>query len=157
MIVLGIDAAWTATEPSGVAVVVGDAGRWTCRGVAPSYCQFHELAAGQPTDWTQRPPAGAINVKELLSSAEALVGSIPDVIAVDMPLARSPISGDFKIVRCRWSGSPFAHRCEARTDCRSAPSGLGAARLYARRGLVCVSTLACSHRDLPTSNHDVGV
>jgi predicted RNase H-like nuclease len=93
MIVLGIDAAWTTTEPSGVALIVGAAGRWTCRGLAPSYRQFSELGAGQEIDWTQRPSPGTIDVEELLSAAQALAGAAPDVIAVDMPLAFTPIRG----------------------------------------------------------------
>lgn len=39
--VLGIDAAWTDHEPSGVALVTGEgAGHWRCRCVAPSYASF---------------------------------------------------------------------------------------------------------------------
>jgi predicted RNase H-like nuclease len=91
MIVLGIDAAWTTTEPSGVALVVGGPDRWSCRGLAPSYRQFVELAAGEPIDWTQRPPPSTIDVENILSAAEVLAGGKPDVVAVDMPLAFAPI------------------------------------------------------------------
>ena len=35
--VLGIDAAWTAKNPSGVALVSRQGGQWMCRGLAPSY------------------------------------------------------------------------------------------------------------------------
>jgi predicted RNase H-like nuclease len=92
VIILGIDAAWTTTEPSGVALVAGEPGHWRCRGLAPSYQQFCDLAAGDETDWTRRPPAGGIDVDALLSAAESLAGSKPDVIAIDMPLAFEPIS-----------------------------------------------------------------
>lgn len=35
--VLGIDAAWTAAAPSGVALVVEGERGWTCAGLAPGY------------------------------------------------------------------------------------------------------------------------
>lgn len=87
--VLGIDAAWTAGEPSGVALVEDDAkGRWRCLGVAPSYGQLVALAAGIPVDWAARPAGGLPNLPELLGAASALLGGRQvDVIAVDMPLA----------------------------------------------------------------------
>jgi predicted RNase H-like nuclease len=91
MTILGIDAAWTTTEPSGVALVTFDGHQWVCRGLAPSYQQFSELAGGQPVDWTRRPPAGAVDIDALLSAARTLAGLNPDVIAVDMPLAFEPI------------------------------------------------------------------
>jgi predicted RNase H-like nuclease len=92
MIVLGMDSAWTTTEPSGVALVVGDPGHWSCAGLAPSYRPFGELAAGQRVDWMRRASPGAIDVGELLSAAETLAGGKPDVIAVDMPLAFTTIT-----------------------------------------------------------------
>jgi len=90
--VLGIDSAWTTTEPSGVALVAFEGHRWVCRGLAPSYQQFGELAAGRQVDWTLRPPPGAADVDALLSAAYALAGRYPDAIAVDMPLAFEPIA-----------------------------------------------------------------
>lgn len=46
MIVLGIDAAWTATQPSGVALVRRDAdGKGQCLALAPSYASFLALAS----------------------------------------------------------------------------------------------------------------
>jgi len=38
--VLGIDAAWTLTQPSGVALAVEDAGGWRLAAVAASYEDF---------------------------------------------------------------------------------------------------------------------
>ncbi len=35
--ILGIDAAWTEKEPSGVAFIEGAQGGWSCVAVAPSY------------------------------------------------------------------------------------------------------------------------
>ncbi|MCK6548007.1 hypothetical protein L6R52_19305 [Myxococcota bacterium] len=51
--VLGIDAAWTASEPSGVALVGQVDGRWRCAGLAPSDSEFCALAylAGRATPY----------------------------------------------------------------------------------------------------------
>ena len=48
--ILGIDAAWTAHEPSGVALVRFDGGSWRCVAVAPCYASFIALAGGLPVD-----------------------------------------------------------------------------------------------------------
>jgi predicted RNase H-like nuclease len=113
VIVLGIDAAWTTTEPSGVALVTGDGSRWTCRGLAPSYRQFSDLASGREIDWTRRPLPGAINIDELIAATEALAGGTPDVIAVDMPLAFASISArrvsDTKISRLFGAAGAAVH------------------------------------------------
>ena len=90
--VLGIDAAWTTTQPSGVALVVRDRNRWICCGLAPSYQQFCELSIGRQVDWTRSPPPGRADVNALLVAAHALAGQNPDAIAVDMPLAFEPIT-----------------------------------------------------------------
>ncbi len=86
--VLGIDAAWTAKEPSGVALVEDTAkGRWRCLGVAPSYGQFVALAAGTPVNWSAQPTGGCPNLPMLLRAAFTLLGGRQvDVIAVDMPI-----------------------------------------------------------------------
>ncbi len=93
MVVLGVDAAWTDTNPSGVAVVNFDGNRWSCCGVAPSYQQFVGIAAGQLVDWTRRPVPGRVDAAALLSAATALAGQAIDVVAVDMPLAFARING----------------------------------------------------------------
>ena len=76
MIVLGIDAAWTSHHASGVAVVTGSRGAWRCRVAASSYADFFRYAG----------------CDGLLQATEAIAGARPDVIAVDMPLARLPIT-----------------------------------------------------------------
>ena len=45
---LGVDAAWTATEPSGVALVAEREGGWRLLAVESSYARFRALAAGAP-------------------------------------------------------------------------------------------------------------
>jgi hypothetical protein len=44
--VLGIDAAWTENEPSGVALIENSQGGWRCVAVTPSYDSFLALAEG---------------------------------------------------------------------------------------------------------------
>jgi hypothetical protein len=44
--VLGIDAAWTNTQPSGVAVAMDTGEGWRLAAIAPSYSHFHALAHG---------------------------------------------------------------------------------------------------------------
>jgi len=48
--ILGIDAAWTEKEPSGVALIEGARGGWRCVAVTPSYGTFLALAEGTPVD-----------------------------------------------------------------------------------------------------------
>jgi predicted RNase H-like nuclease len=91
MIVLGIDAAWTAAQPSGVAVVQRRRGRWQCVAIAPSYASFVALAEGTPIDWRTRPLASVAACDALLAATTKLAGARPDVIAIDMPLATTPI------------------------------------------------------------------
>ena len=47
---LGIDAAWTVHQPSGIALVQNTATGWSCLGVAPSYEAFITQASGQAWD-----------------------------------------------------------------------------------------------------------
>ena len=91
-LVLGIDAAWTAHHPSGVALVQQLNGTWRCLAVAPSYAGFLALAAGGSLDWSQKPQAGEASMDALLAAAARLGGRPVDLIAVDMPLATEPIS-----------------------------------------------------------------
>ena len=90
-VVLGIDAAWTAGKPSGVALVVREAGRWCLRAVVPSYAQFLALARGERLEAV---PTGALpDVAALLDAALRLAGVPVGLIAVDMPLSLEPITG----------------------------------------------------------------
>jgi predicted RNase H-like nuclease len=92
--VLGIDAAWTVTEPSGVSLLSETVSGWRSVALAPSYQQFIDLARDIPVDWAARPTGGSPVVADLLSAARTLLGGMPvDVIAIDMPLATIPIVG----------------------------------------------------------------
>jgi len=91
--ILALDPAWTATEPSGVAVLQQVKERWKCVGLAPSYAQFIELANGTPVDWSKVPSAGRPDVDALLAAARTLLGGDGvDLVTIDMPVALTPIA-----------------------------------------------------------------
>jgi hypothetical protein len=90
----GIDAAWTAGRPSGVALFHQRGDRWCCVALAPSYTQFEGLAEGRAVDWQARPPGSVPDLAALLAaSRQHLDGEPVQVIAVDMPLSLDPIRG----------------------------------------------------------------
>jgi predicted RNase H-like nuclease len=90
--ILALDPAWTATEPSGVALLQQAKDRWKCVGLAPSYSQFVELANGTPVDWSKAPSAGRPDVDALLNAARTLLdGEGVDLVTIDMPVALTPI------------------------------------------------------------------
>jgi predicted RNase H-like nuclease len=84
-VVLGIDAAWTQHNPSGVALAVKASGGWILAALAPSYATFEALAGVAS--------GAGPDARRLLAAARALAGRPVDLVAVDMPLARSPIVG----------------------------------------------------------------
>jgi len=76
--VLGIDAAWTTRNPSGVAVAHDDGNGWRLLAAAPSYAAFHaRLDGAAVTDF---------NAERLIADATRLAGVRPALVAVDMPL-----------------------------------------------------------------------
>lgn len=83
-VVLGIDAAWTPSQPSGVALVERGKAGWRLAFAASSYAGF---CADRVATGALLADAGA-----LLSRSESLAGRRPDVVAIDMPLARTPIT-----------------------------------------------------------------
>jgi predicted RNase H-like nuclease len=89
--VLGIDAAWTASQPSGVALAVGTSSGWRLVAVAASYGRFHAAASGRDPEPR---PAGSVPVAaDLLASAWALAGCPVGLVAIDMPLSLDPVTG----------------------------------------------------------------
>jgi hypothetical protein len=91
--ILGIDTAWTTTEPSGVALVVGEGTEWRILCVAPSYESFLAYASGHRVDWTADNFTGcAPHTKSLLSAARSIAGIDPTLIALDLPIAKVPFS-----------------------------------------------------------------
>lgn len=89
--ILGIDAAWTAGEPSGIALLQQFGRRWRCVAVAPSYAEFSVLPQGGVTDWS-KPANGTVpDVASLLRTATKLAGETVSLVAIDMPVATVPI------------------------------------------------------------------
>lgn len=90
-VVLGIDAAWTARNPSGVALAIEEDGNWTLVHVAASYRTFEMLSGlercAAATSLHQPSAVGLLNTTQLLC------GRRPDLIAVDMPMSLEPITG----------------------------------------------------------------
>ena len=91
--ILAIDVAWTPTQPSGVALVHQQGSRWRCIALAPNYRSFIEQSEGIETDWSiGRFPGSEQDIPELLEAAERLTGHPPDLVTIDMPIARTPFA-----------------------------------------------------------------
>ena len=94
MIVLGIDAAWTSTQPAGVALVRRRNGVWETLAVAPSYTAFNSCASKSDVGWaTGRFVGTRPAMRSLLTSAESIGGASVDIVAIDMPIASVPFRG----------------------------------------------------------------
>jgi len=93
--ILGIDAAWTAGQPSGVALVEGAPGKgWRCLCIAPSYFTFIEACRGGSVSWDKtKHPGGEPDITALLSAASRLTGGRSiNLAAIDMPLSHEIIT-----------------------------------------------------------------
>jgi predicted RNase H-like nuclease len=90
--VLGIDAAWTSTQPSGVALAAETPEGWQLVAAAASYQRFLAMA-DQGLVWEPRPSGSLPQAEPLLEAAEALAGHAVDLIAIDMPLSHVPVVG----------------------------------------------------------------
>jgi predicted RNase H-like nuclease len=88
--VLGIDAAWTATQPSGVALVIETASGWELKAVEASYQCFY-ASSDSRFQRVARPSGSLPDAAALLHAAAVLSGRPVDLVAVDIPLAKSPI------------------------------------------------------------------
>lgn len=104
-VILAIDAAWTNTEPSGVALVAGNNNIWRCLCVAPSYNAFLAYAKNVPIDWESGRFVGSMpQVPCLLAAAQEIAGTDIDLVALDMPIATVPFSSrrvaDDAIAKC---------------------------------------------------------
>ena len=99
--ILGIDAAWTLGNPSGVALLrLQPELGWQCIALAPSYEAFICLAEEDGADWAEpnrwQDPVrgGAPEPDRLLEAAQQLLDDEPvSVVSVDMPMAHVPIMG----------------------------------------------------------------
>ena len=95
--VLGIDAAWTERQPSGVALAGRAGPGWRLVAANASYDAFHARAGRAGTGLV--PDAAA-----LLASARVLAEGDVDLVAIDMPLSLDPITmrreSDNAVSRC---------------------------------------------------------
>ena len=90
--VVGIDAAWTATQPSGVALAIETPSGWRLKVAEPSYQCFQSLADDKLRA-EDRPSGSRPDAHALLASASVLCDGRIDLVAIDMPLAHQPIVG----------------------------------------------------------------
>jgi predicted RNase H-like nuclease len=89
--ILGIDAAWTAAEPSGIALVELTQGGWQSIAIAPSYNAFIMLSENKRIDWNENPIKGSPpDMASLLSAAMKISGKKIHIIAIDMPISLVP-------------------------------------------------------------------
>jgi predicted RNase H-like nuclease len=92
--ILGIDAAWTEKEPSGMALLESSQVGWRCVSVTPSYGSFLALAEGTPVDWDAKTKGALPDVGRLVAAAGTLLSwRRMTVVTVDMPLSTEPITG----------------------------------------------------------------
>jgi predicted RNase H-like nuclease len=91
--ILAIDAAWTPTEPSGVALLKQqNNGVWQCLALAPSYAAFIALSNGEQVNWHLRLKGERPNSTTILNTAQKLLnGNKVSIITIDMPLSTVPI------------------------------------------------------------------
>jgi len=125
-VILAIDAAWTVKQPSGVALVKSSGTGWCCcKGVAPSYKAFIDLAAGITVDWTTgRFHGDAPNAVLLLEAASSLAGAPVDIVTIDMPVSTVAIEG--RRTAERSISKEFGGRgCSAHTPSSKCPGFLG--------------------------------
>lgn len=93
-LVLGIDAAWTQTQPSGIALVaVSPHATPVLRQVARSCAEFTSRRQIGLKDWLTPPTERTLAIDEILKAIQMCAGRQPDVIALDIPLAPVLIRG----------------------------------------------------------------
>ncbi len=124
--ILAIDAAWTASQPSGVALVQQRGSDWHCITLAPSYQNFIEEAAETATNWSvSRFPGNEPEIPRLLEAAEQLAGRSVDLVTLDMPMARIPFATRREADRA--VSREFSSRwCAAHSPTPARPGPLGA-------------------------------
>lgn len=89
--VLGIDAAWSAHNASGVALVVRALRGWELKAVSASYEDFYNTC-GEPFSGRSSTTHAEPDVGRLLNASRRFCRDKPQLIAVDMPLARTRIA-----------------------------------------------------------------
>lgn len=123
--VLGVDAAWTVGEPSGVALVCGQPGHWRLTAVAPSYNAFIALSEDHPVNWHEPSFKGHVpDTVRLLRAAEGLGSERVSVVAIDMPVAVRPFTGRRAADR-EVSRLYGARKCSTHSPTEARPGKLG--------------------------------
>ena len=140
--ILGIDAAWTPTEPSGAALIRCHGAQVACLCVAPSYRSFVAAVGGAPVNWNARPSGSAPDAAALLAAAEAMAGAEVDVVAIDMPVSTVPLVGR-RAAETEVSRRFGSRGCSTHSPLPDRPGPLGAALTngFLRRGYT-VATVA---------------
>jgi predicted RNase H-like nuclease len=87
--VLGIDAAWTTSQPSGVALARHNGHGWELLLASPSYQDFID---GRGRWDGERPTGSTPNAVEIIAAGHRMAGADIGVVAIDMPLSRTPIT-----------------------------------------------------------------
>lgn len=119
--VLAIDAAWTAQEPSAVALLQQSGQVWSCRALAPSYSQFLSLAEGRAVNWDEKPRGQFPDMDALLSASGILLGEDKvKLITVDMPMSNVPITG-YRMAERRIASTFSKHGCAAHAPSSTRP------------------------------------
>jgi predicted RNase H-like nuclease len=127
MIILGLDAAWTPGEPSGVALVARESGKWRCLCAAPSYDAFTGCATAKPVDWRSGTFRGtAPNVVTLIEAAQLLAGGRPELVAIDMPMTCGQLTGR-RAADAAISSAFGVNGCSTHSPSRDRPGPLGEA------------------------------
>ena len=88
--VIGIDAAWTLTNPSGVALVIDQGEGWELADVAESYNEFLAIAGDPPI---VRHQGYVPDPAALIAAGSRKAGSRINLVAIDMPLSMVSITG----------------------------------------------------------------
>lgn len=94
MLVLGVDAAWTYKNPSGIALV-----KWSksdkCQlvALARSYDEFLVVDGATRINWFKKVSGSRPDMGKLLNHACSIGGGKMSVVALDIPLSPSPITG----------------------------------------------------------------
>lgn len=125
MQVLGIDAAWTLGQPSGVALIAKSTGVWRLLAAAPSYEIYRSRSDGSSAP-DLRARGGPADAEHLLLTSHALAGASVDLVAIDMPLARTAITTR-RLADNAVSRAYGARKCSTHTPSAERPGPLGEA------------------------------
>jgi predicted RNase H-like nuclease len=92
--ILGIDAAWTEDGSSGVALLKNDSSGWICIAAERSYADFIGRAGLASQEDKGPLPDTMPNPNALRAAARKLLGGDKvEIVAVDIPVSKVPISG----------------------------------------------------------------